>query len=1007
MTTGNSRRARHVFSDLLTNRPSPTAQSVRGGDVFIGQDVLPTVSICRVNAAGTKQWVDLASSAVSGWAKYVVSNDPAIVAPYATIGAAITDYVTDGGGAAQPAFILVHAGTYIENVVLQPGVRLIAFGASRNNAVTIAGNVTFSPVVDSTADLSDITVTGELTIGGANVVRFNVFGCLFTGASGGAPILLSNTNAASNVLFSDSNAVSAQVGIAVISAAAYVGSFSWARGSLTAVTAADTLMNLGALTSVFQTLDLTGRIVPAGGTHSFRRCNQTAVGARVFQMSAAAVVSFEDGVLTCDQTIIVAGTGTWRERGARRSVGSITVEETVTQSPLDSDPQLTRTTLGVGPTVLTYTQCTDIVEIAPAGGAGGVTLPDVIRFSDGRRLRVIHTSTTGTVTVTSTNNIIQDPSQPVTTILLWPGWVLDLVADTVNNTWRVVAWSGPMPASPTLFVSSGGVDTATGLSAAPLATVTEALKRMGITGWTGQPTISIVNTLASVANPVWSIPTPVGAASPILIQGTLAVAATGQLTAATASSNTANPTFTLNIAGTLNQYKGQLIQFTSGILNGGWRPIASNTNAANTVVTTPGFDTLAVGGDSFNIVNRVGIYQFTGQLIIIGNGTPLLIDALSLSLGSTVYLDGVYVQETRNKFLTTGTCGFNGTNFTWVSGTIQSGVGTLEFTAGSTIPSCGSRYDGTPGLLTIGGGQLAVSAPGLWNLGSGTFEAVAVQNATSTQSYYCNGCRFDGCGIGAAAGWWMLAGSTFSACFKNAGNTAAIQVGLGCFFRMQFCNVINTLAASDVFNIASQSCSMLLGVIGANPLANANAVQLKAPGSLSQIFAGSVSANTVTGGTAGADIMINGEPAISWAELATLGSAVSGLAPATGMIVWGGGAVGAAGTTIQWCGQSLPVPTMSNTSVVALLTPISPARRALKLRVKPTVNSLTGNAVFVLQKNGVDTAITLTIPTTSTVLASDTTHTVVFADGDNFDLKLTITTAAAQEIQFTASMEIV
>jgi len=73
-----------------------------------------------------------------------------------------------------------------------------------------------------------------------------------------------------------------------------------------------------------------------------------------------------------------------------------------------------------------------------------------------------------------------------------------------------------IPASPHFYVASIGNDgvTHTGLVSDPLLTVAEALRRLAVTGWTGQPIITVVDTLVNQGtNITWNVPAPIGGAS--------------------------------------------------------------------------------------------------------------------------------------------------------------------------------------------------------------------------------------------------------------------------------------------------------------------------------------------------------------------------------------------------------------------------------------------------------------------------------------------------------------
>lgn len=66
----------------------------------------------------------------------------------------------------------------------------------------------------------------------------------------------------------------------------------------------------------------------------------------------------------------------------------------------------------------------------------------------------------------------------------------------------------------------------------------------------------------------------------------------------------------------------------------------------------------------------------------------------------------------------------------------------------------------------------------------------------------------------------------------------------------------------------------------------------------------------------------------------------------------------------------------------------SPAGTAKKLRARAWGNALNGSTTITLRKNGVDTALTVTIAAGSTVWVTDDTHTVSVAEDDLLDWKV-------------------
>lgn len=89
-----------------------------------------------------------------------------------------------------------------------------------------------------------------------------------------------------------------------------------------------------------------------------------------------------------------------------------------------------------------------------------------------------------------------------------------------------------------------------------------------------------------------------------------------------------------------------------------------------------------------------------------------------------------------------------------------------------------------------------------------------------------------------------------------------------------------------------------------------------------------------------------------------------------------------------------------NTTKIA----VAKACKVSKLRAQAITNTLSGGCVITLLKNGVATALTVTIPAGSTDVVTDTTHTVSFAAGDkrNWQIVAAAGTGAIANIDIAA-----
>jgi hypothetical protein len=148
---------------------------------------------------------------------------------------------------------------------------------------------------------------------------------------------------------------------------------------------------------------------------------------------------------------------------------------------------------------------------------------------------------------------------------------------------------------------------------------------------------------------------------------------------------------------------------------------------------------------------------------------------------------------------------------------------------------------------------------------------------------------------------------------------------------------------------------------------------------------GSTNSSTVTG--ANGDIRLANGKIITWTQLNATGIAdrrgnrLIGPMPPTWVLPLSGFILGSAGATTSYMANTGPNAGGANLGACEFPTSM---RLVSRLRFKPESNTFATNVVATLYKNGVATALTVTIPAGSTAVVSDTTaaHEVLFADGD-------------------------
>lgn len=314
----------------------------------------------------------------------------------------------------------------------------------------------------------------------------------------------------------------------------------------------------------------------------------------------------------------------------------------------------------------------------------------------------------------------------------------ELFVLVINQATQVRSWDGvgrgPAPTNPDYFVSNTGNDANPGTITLPLASVGEALRRLGNSGWIGNATITVLNavTEGSGGDVEWSITAPVGTAMPILLKGTVRDAGPGTIVPTGGTTGVTFPTPALatintSINAALNQYRGKFVRFTGGANNGLCRPIDSNTAGPNSTFVLTGVPLPVAPSNAtpFVIEENFGSVTFPGKLRILGSA--LFTDQLEWGFNGSVIMVGGLVMSSRCNFIAKSTSYMNILNGAmWCDGTV---LLTPPYNYPAGIGVCGSRWDGTAGVVSptegglqfFGGNMFTAVQDGVMQFGGSSF----------------------------------------------------------------------------------------------------------------------------------------------------------------------------------------------------------------------------------------------------------------------------------------------
>jgi hypothetical protein len=335
----------------------------------------------------------------------------------------------------------------------------------------------------------------------------------------------------------------------------------------------------------------------------------------------------------------------------------------------------------------------------------------------------------------------------------------------------------------------------------------------------------------------------------------------------------------------------------------------------------------------------------------------------------------------------------------------------------STFIASQSFADPILGSITPGGGFRSESSV---TLNTGFSSLAGVVSVTNTQFFNCQQPQW---GAGCAARNLIL-----NECRNSQSDTAATPSNLGTAATVGIPHTFGANGGAAVLLDGSDLKLNTMAIIGAGA---SPCIQVKGKSSL--IFAGVVSGTagntdvgldltaargsliilattpTVTGALG--DVRLAGGQIITWAQaIATgitdsAGNRILGTAgtPPLAITQFAGSVVGAAGAVVSYLADTGPA---AVNQVVALRRPTS-LRLATRLRVTNLVNTSANAVTVTLYKNAVATAMTVSIPAASAAAVKfvDSAHPILFADGDDYDLRMDDAADVAGVVSVSAALE--
>jgi hypothetical protein len=460
--------------------------------------------------------------------------------------------------------------------------------------------------------------------------------------------------------------------------------------------------------------------------------------------------------------------------------------------------------------------------------------------------------------------------------------------NSTTLTWEPITSALVMPTSPNLFVASTGSDAPSqpGTLALPLATAQEALRRLGATRWLVDAFVTVVDTLNEGANPVWSVPAPVGGAKAICIKTTYATVVAGVVpTGGTAGTlTTATPgTFTSANALGANTQRGQILSVTGGPVIANTRYVIDSNDGAGGFTPAALLAAAPVAANTFDILSRSGKITWSGRFTMFTPGGVYLegLEMLPTVASSEFQKVGGWLVENATRWISAATFAVRNVSGSWFSSTVQGNVfGITSATTGviplpTSVSVCGCRYDGAAAIVTVsnGGPQNTVEGVASYDLSMASMQGTNVLTSSTVGTYgfvsMTGLVQLTDCGVAAnnpgsalimqtvrLTSGRKIAGTTFTAGIISVSSFARALISL--------CSFVTPAVADDLIGVTTLAEAGVGGVSGAAGAAGKLFINILTGGR-----AYSTSANTATGGTVGTDIAVDGGTGFAVALFAT------------------------------------------------------------------------------------------------------------------------------------------
>jgi hypothetical protein len=437
-----------LVGDTLADRP-PASTIKQEGTIF--HDFATGDCSILIFLAGVATWDKLCSvpgptgptgpTGIVQWPDYVVSKgDP--VAPFTTISSAIAAALAAGHGSGNPAVILVHPGTYTENVQLRAGIPVVAFDnlsdlvtGGANNTI-IAGNVTCAVADSGNFVLNGFTIEGSISCGALGSFLMNYITVILAGASDLLAVTAATSVQVSNSIFNNNG-----TGALVRMSGSESSFFAFGSTFLGANPQLAILFNNG-----FNELDtsfVNGQIhVTNAGFVFITNTDTTVFGIPQYQLDVNTSIQVEGGSFNMapEGNELISGTGTYSLNNVV-SVSSrvLTANTLVITQPMTIVKQYSFFAFTTAAS-FAVTPDFDMVSLPPSGGGATATLPDTRTAVVGRRLTLKNGNGSFAITVNPAAGDTIDGAASYNLAAGGPPFhAVTFQCDTGNRDWKVVA----------------------------------------------------------------------------------------------------------------------------------------------------------------------------------------------------------------------------------------------------------------------------------------------------------------------------------------------------------------------------------------------------------------------------------------------------------------------------------------------------------------------------------------------------------------------------------------